>query len=180
MKTTKLILLCAFCLSIFNSCSKEEPFAMETEEVIALEAAKTSEVQRNDIKSNSSTKAANKTRDWFPDDNEQPSQDTPTSAPTLPYIVEFVPNLTAVEKQNARDRYADYLGILSYEVCSINPDKEIWTLDATIYNDDTLAPPYCPTCSGPGGGTIDKDTHVENDPDFNRATLSHSAHPCKE
>ena len=198
MKITKLIFILFLVFAFFNRCTTEESF-IENERKVkfekttatleTIESAKEKVVNTKDKNSKDTSNTANKTQDWF---NETPievtelpyieQEDVPE---TMLFIVEFetingIP-LSPAQKYAKRNLYASYLGLISYTVCAFNPEKEIWTLNTQIYNDDSIPPPPCPSCpqfSGPGG-TV-KDIQVESDPDINKAFPSTTTHPCNE
>jgi len=175
---TRLILLLTLSFMLFNGCSTEETFINENEAETILEKTESSLIQTN---SETSTTATNRPEGWTPPGREAPPVDFEQPNGTMLYVVEFKPGLSKTEKQDARIRYRPYLGILDTTICRINPDKEIWTLDAAIYNDDTTTtPPYnCSSCSQ-SNTEPEKDIHVEEDPDIIRAAASTTITPCTE
>lgn len=196
-KTTKTILALGLCFTFFYNCSNDDAFSEEIEgatitetiqapitgttQTTTADTSKTT-IQENlaDVKTYHPSEQAGKTLDWFNGGDNTVEEGTVTT-PTMNLIVEFRDGITATEKTDARARYTAYLGLLSYVTCGgSQTNKEIWTLDQTIYEDDTIPPPATDPNIGPDPTGATKDSTVKLDPDFNRVDVSTSNSPCSE
>ncbi|WAC03624.1 hypothetical protein N7U66_09275 [Lacinutrix neustonica] len=195
--TRKTILALGLCLAFFYSCSNDDAFLEATEGATITKRTQASITDStaptqtahpeisDDIKSNTSAEQAGKTEEWFNGGGDNPvGEDPEFVVPTMDLIVEFRDGITATEKMDARTRYTAYLGLLSYVTCGgSQTNKEIWTLDQAIYEDDTIPSP-CTSCpQGPNFGdplVTTKSDSTEEDPDFNRVKVSTTSSPCLE
>lgn len=156
MKTLKLLSVLLLLVAFFNSCSNEEIMDDEIELKI-LSKQKTQSInlnkesnnsfiiKENSLEINNLTSNTNNTYNrGF--SNYGPGEPhlapaTANTANTMPIYIEYEIGTTTDEKQAVRSQFTQIIGILSYSTCITNPKAEIWTIDASIYNNNNNNPP---------------------------------------
>lgn len=158
MKTTKLILVLTLCFGLFSACSSEEIFNEDSLEATILNNKvkvnanananankdnSSSKKTKNNTKEQSDSNTANKTEDWFNNQNDG-SEIDPFSYITSNYIeilVEYYGDVTQSQKEATRAAYGAQIGMTSFQ--ELDNDSDLWIVDEDLYNSDSTDPQFC-------------------------------------